>query len=85
MGTTADWRGMVFVRGGTCQLLTDTFIESNTIIVLQFCTKVYCACQEQCHVSLGSHLTKPCLLCVVTRKTAAIHVWAPRYSRVHVP
>ena len=30
--------------------------------------------QEQCHVCLGSHLTKPCLPCVVTSKTAAIHV-----------
>ena len=36
------------------------FIESNDI---QFCTKVHCACQEQCHVCLGSHLTKPCLSC----------------------
>ena len=32
------------------------------------------ACQKQCHVCLGSHLTKPCLACVVTNKTAAIHV-----------
>ena len=32
------------------------------------------ACQKQCHVCLGSHLTKPCLSCVVTSKTAAIHV-----------
>ena len=32
------------------------------------------ACQKQCHVCLGSHLTKPCLSCVVMSKTAAIHV-----------
>ena len=32
------------------------------------------ACQKQCHVCLGSHLTKPCLPCVGTNKTAAIHV-----------
>ena len=31
------------------------------------------ACQKR-YVSLGSHLTKPCLSCVVTSKTAAIHV-----------
>ena len=31
------------------------------------------ACQKQ-HVCLGSHLTKPCLSCVVTSKTAATHV-----------
>ena len=31
------------------------------------------ACQKR-HVCLGSHLTKPCLSCVVTSKTAAIHV-----------
>ena len=30
--------------------------------------------QEQCHACLGSNLTKPCLPCVVTSKTAAIHV-----------
>ena len=29
---------------------------------------------KQCHVCLGSHLTKPCLSCLVTSKTAAIHV-----------
>ena len=32
------------------------------------------ACQKQCHVCLGSYLTKPCLSCVVMSKTAAIHV-----------
>ena len=31
------------------------------------------ACQKH-YVCLGSHLTKPCLSCVVTSKTAAIHV-----------
>ena len=41
---------------------------------MQFCTKVHYACQKQCHVCLGSHLTKPWLSCVVTSKTAAIHV-----------
>ena len=47
------------------------FIDSNNI---QFCTKVHYACQKQCHVCLGSHLTKPCLSCVAMSKTAAIHV-----------
>ena len=47
-----------------CQLLTDNFIAS-----IQFCTKMHYACQKR-HVCLGS---KPCLSCVVTSKTAAIH------------
>ena len=41
---------------------------------IQFCTKVHYACQNNV-VCLGSHsLSKPCLSCVVTSKTAAIHV-----------
>ena len=51
-----------------CQLLTD-----NLLPVYNFFTKVHYACQKR-HVCLGSHLTKPCLSCVVTSKTAAIHV-----------
>ena len=46
----------------------------ETLVMIQFCTKVHYACQKQFHVCLGSHLTKPCLSCVVTSKTAAIHV-----------
>ena len=53
-----------------CQLLTDNLLT----VMIQFCIKVHYACQKQCHVCLGSHLTKPCLSCVVTSKTAAIHV-----------
>ena len=55
--------------GDLCQLLTD-----NLLKVIQFCTEVHCACQQQCRVCLGSHLTKPCLSCLVPSKTAAIHV-----------
>ena len=40
----------------------------NNIVIFQFCTKLHCASQEQCHVCLGSHLTKLCLPCVVTSK-----------------
>ena len=46
----------------------------NCKLIYCHCTKVHYACQKQCHVCLGSHLTKPCLSCVVTSKTAAIHV-----------
>ena len=38
--------------------------------MLQYCIVL----AKNTHVCLGSHLTKPCLPCVVTSKTAAIHV-----------
>ena len=81
--------GSGVVRGRPVSTANRQFIESNTIVILQFRTKVHCACQEQCYVCLGSHLTNPCLPCVVTSKTAAIHVrwqdsmckfWVARYS-----
>ena len=65
----------------------------NNIVILQFCTKLHCASQEQCHVCLGSHLTKLCLPCVVTSKmllsmlggsTIYVTFWVARYSRVHI-
>ena len=59
---------LVPVGGDLCQLLTDNLLTVNDI---QICTKVHYACHKQCHVCLGSHLTKPCLSCVVTSKTAA--------------
>ena len=44
-------------------------------VILQFCTKLHCASQEQSHVCLGSHLTKPSLPCMCGYgQTAAIHV-----------
>ena len=44
-------------------------------VILQFCTKLHCASQEQSHVCLGSHLTKPSLHCMCGYgQTAAIHV-----------
>ena len=73
MGTTTDWRGMVLTGGGLCQLLTDNLLRVITILY-NFFTILHCASQEQCHVCLGSHLTKPCLPCVATNKTAAIDV-----------
>ena len=65
VGTTADWRGIVLVPVSTANR---SFIKSNNITIL------HCASQEHCHVCLGSDLTKPCLPCVVTSETAAIHV-----------
>ena len=50
VGTTADWNGSY--GGSLCQLLTDNLFR---VIIIQFCTKLHCACQEQCYVCLGSH------------------------------
>ena len=38
--------------------------------MLQYCIVL----AKNTHVCLGSYLTKPCFPCVVTSKTAAIHV-----------
>ena len=58
----------MLVQGALRQLLTDNLLRVTVLY------RLHCAIQEQCHVCLGSHLTKLCLPCVVTTKTAAIHV-----------
>ena len=59
---------MVLARGRPVSTANRYFIESNND------TTLYKTALHQCHVCLGSHLTKFCLPCVLTSKTTAIYV-----------